>query len=144
MPTALPDTTGCFRRSIILVFDLWSGELLKSCPVFNSLLVGPSGTVRLERKCYCSCNTRSRRFRSLLCCRCIHQFAWIAVVTWHYQDLPRSLQLHASGPAVPCSALARLLHFLRIHTRPAGPDRFACRARCRRGLFLSAEAWPLS
>lgn len=28
-------------RSIILVFDLWSGELLKSCPVFNSLLVAP-------------------------------------------------------------------------------------------------------
>lgn len=48
MAAVLPSAA---TQSIVLVFDLWTGELLKSCAVFTSLLISPTLPLRPSLTC---------------------------------------------------------------------------------------------
>lgn len=56
------------RRSILLVYDLWGGELLNSCEIFTSLLVQSSG----EGQTSSQCSPRGFQGGAQALAKCVH------------------------------------------------------------------------
>lgn len=78
-------------RSILLVYDLWSGELLKSCEIFTSLLVAPRVPLRPS-----------------LCMDCSGSYIFCASTPAPMG--PLDLQFDRGSPPVGLSGCSDLLH----------------------------------